>query len=129
MFTKKNSKQHICILENSRKMKNNPSSNFFKVMKYMFKLYLINCFYTSLLMIGFEDLILILYIWVTNLTTKVIMKIIYFKQHFATTYRRLTKKIMAFVYRSIFLVHFTMPAPTWKTSNIVGIKYKNCFNT
>ena len=34
------------------------------------------------------------------------------KQHFATTYRRLTKKIMAFVYRSTFLVHFIMPAPS-----------------
>jgi hypothetical protein len=35
----------------------------------------------------------------------------FFKQHFATTYRRLTKKIMASVYRSTFLVHFTMLAP------------------
>ena len=34
-----------------------------------------------------------------------------FKQHFATTYRCLTKKIMTFVYRSTFLVHFTMLAP------------------
>ena len=33
------------------------------------------------------------------------------KQHFATTYRRLTKKIMAFIYWSTFLVHFTMLAP------------------
>ena len=35
------------------------------------------------------------------------------KQHFATTYRRLTKKIMAFVYRSTFLVYFTILAPSY----------------
>ena len=34
-----------------------------------------------------------------------------FKQHFSTTHRRLTKKIMAFVNWSTFLVHFTMLAP------------------
>ena len=33
------------------------------------------------------------------------------KQHFATTYRRLTKKTTAFAYRSTCLVHFTMLAP------------------
>jgi hypothetical protein len=38
------------------------------------------------------------------------MKNNFFKQHFATTYMRLTKKIMASVYRSTFLVHFTMLA-------------------
>jgi hypothetical protein len=64
-------------------------------------------------MIGFKDLILIFCIWVPNLTTEVIVKNIYFKQHFATTYRRLTKKIMASVYRSTFLVHFTMLAPNF----------------
>ena len=36
-------------------------------------------------MIGFEDLILIFYIWVPNLTIEVIMKNNIFKQHFATT--------------------------------------------
>ena len=35
-----------------------------------------------------------------------------FKQHFATTYRRLTKKTTAFVYQSTCLVHFTLLAPT-----------------
>jgi hypothetical protein len=39
-----------------------------------------------------------------------------FKQHFATTYRRLTKKIMASVDRSTFLVHFTMLAPISKAT-------------
>ena len=34
-----------------------------------------------------------------------------FKQHFATTYRRLTKNTTAFVYQSTCLVHFTMLAP------------------
>ena len=38
------------------------------------KLHLVSCFYTSLLMIGFEDLILIFYIWIPNLTIEVIMK-------------------------------------------------------
>ena len=38
------------------------------------KLRLVSCFYTSLLMIGFEDLILIFYIWIPNLTIEVIMK-------------------------------------------------------
>ena len=41
------------------------------------------------------------------------MKNYQFKQHFATTYRRLTKKTTAFVYRSTCLVHFTMLAPIW----------------
>ena len=52
------------------------------------------------------------------------MKNTNFKQHFATTYRCLTKKIMAFVYLSTFLVHFTMLAPNLnfvkgKTINIL----------
>jgi hypothetical protein len=42
------------------------------------------------------------------------------KQHFATTYRRLTKKIMASIYRSIFLVHFTMLAPKAFTYRKIG---------
>ena len=41
------------------------------------------------------------------------MKKINFKQHFATTYRPLTKKTTAFVYQSTCLVHFTMLAPTF----------------
>ena len=73
------------------------------------KLYLVSCFYASLLMICFEDLILILYIWVPNLTIEVIIKIINFEQHFAT--RPLTTKTMAFVYQSTCLVYFTMLAP------------------
>ena len=39
------------------------------------------------------------------------MKKINYKQHFATTYRHLTKKNTAFVYQSTCLVHFTMLAP------------------
>ena len=35
------------------------------------------------------------------------------KQNFATPYGHLTKKIMTFVYRSSFLVHFTMLAPKY----------------
>jgi hypothetical protein len=63
-------------------------------------------------MIDFKDLILIFSIWVPNLTIEVIMKK-KFKQHFATTYRHLTKKTMASVYRSTLLVHFTMLAPNF----------------
>jgi hypothetical protein len=63
-------------------------------------------------MIGFEDLILIFCIWVPYLTIEVIVRKKNIKQHFATTYRRLTKTIMASVYRSTFMVHFTMLAPT-----------------
>ena len=36
---------------------------------------------------------------------------IQFKQHFATTFRPLTKKNMILVYQSTILVHFTMLAP------------------
>ena len=53
-------------------------------------------------MISFEDLILIFYIWVPNTTIKGTIKEVQFKQHFATTFKRLTKKIMIFVYHSIF---------------------------
>ena len=31
-----------------------------------------------------------------------------FRQHFATTFRHLTKTILGLVYQSTFLVHFTM---------------------
>jgi hypothetical protein len=48
------------------------------------------------------------------------MKKLHFKQHFATTYRGLTKKIMAFVNRSTFLVHFTMLAPTFSLESESG---------
>ena len=99
------------FIMNSRNLKKNPSSKYLRSWSLRSKLYLVSCFYTSLLMITFEDLILIFYISIPNLTIEVIMKK-KIKQHFATTYRHLTKKIMAFVYWSMFLVHFTMLAPS-----------------
>jgi len=54
-----------------------------------------------LLMISFEDLILIFHVWVPNTPTEGGMKKqIHFKQHFATTFRRLTRKFMISVYQS-----------------------------
>ena len=93
--------------------KKNSSSKYLRSWNLRSKLYLVSCFYTSLLMIGFEDLILIYYIWVPNLTIEAIMKKINFKQHFATTYRPLTKKTTAFAYRSTCLIHCTMLAPIY----------------
>ena len=55
-------------------MKKNSSSKYLRSWNLRSKLYLVSCFYASLLMIGFEDLILIFYIWVPNLTIEVIMK-------------------------------------------------------
>ena len=45
------------------------------------------------------------------LTIESSWKIINFRQHFANTYRPLTKNTTAFVYWSTCLVHFTMLAP------------------
>ena len=53
-------------------------------------------------MIGFEDLIFIIYIWVPNLTIEVIMKKINLKQHFATTYMHLTKKTTVCIPEHLF---------------------------
>ena len=60
-------------------------------------------------------------------------KEIQFKQCFATTFRPLTKKIMVLVYRSIFLVHFTMLAPIpfegdGLDVNFIKNKYENHFS-
>jgi hypothetical protein len=46
-----------------------------------------------------------------------------FKEHFANTYKHLTKKIMASVYRSTFLVHFTMLAPVSRSQ--LGNQHQN----
>ena len=43
-------------------MKKIPKFRIFKVMRFTLKLYLVNCVYASLLMVGFEDLVLIFYI-------------------------------------------------------------------
>ena len=51
-----------------------PSSQYLRLWNLHSKLYLVSCFYASRLMIGFEDLILIFYIWAPNLKIKVIMK-------------------------------------------------------
>ena len=89
-------------------MKKKSSSKYLRSWKLCAKLYLVRCFFTSLLMIDFEDFILILYIWVRNLKMEVIMKNNQFRQHFASINKHLTKNTMAFVYRSTCLVHFTM---------------------
>jgi hypothetical protein len=59
---------------NSRSIKKIPISNYSRSWNLRSKLYLVNCFYASLLMISFEDLILIFCIWVHNLTIEVIVK-------------------------------------------------------
>ena len=76
--------------------KKNPTSNLRP------RLDLANTFWAILLMIGFEDLILIFHIWVPNIALEGIMKNFQLKQHFATTFRHLTNKIMVLVYQSIF---------------------------
>ena len=83
----------------------------FKVKKSMSKT---SHFWASLLMMSSKDLNLIFYIWLFNTTIEVIMKVkkIQFKQHFATTFKPLTKKIMVSAYRSTILVHFTNLPPT-----------------
>ena len=48
-------------------------------------------------MISFEDLDLIFYYWLFNRTIYVIIKKNQFKQHFATTFRPLTKYIMILI--------------------------------
>ena len=52
----------------------NSSSKYLRSWNLRSKLHLISCFYASLLMIGFEDLILIFRIWVPNLKIEVIRK-------------------------------------------------------
>ena len=81
---------------NSRNVEKNSSSKYLRSWNFRSKLYLVSCFYASLLMLGFEDLIVIFYIWVPNLAIEVIVKIINFKQHFSTIYRPLTKKNYSF---------------------------------
>ena len=64
------------------------------------------CFWASLLMIIFEDLNFIFYIWVFNTTINVIVKKIQFKQHFATTFEPLTQKnIRALFWSSLPCLH------------------------
>ena len=53
-------------------------------------------------MIKFEDLTWIFYIWIPNTTIEGTMKEIQIKQHFATTFRRFTKKFMVSVYGTTF---------------------------
>ena len=50
------------FIMNSRNMDKNVKFKIFTVMKVSSKLYLVNCFYASLLMIGYKDLVLIFYI-------------------------------------------------------------------
>ena len=74
-----------------------------KVMKSKPKLGLDITFWAMLLITTFEDLILIFYIWVPNARTEGIMdKKIWFKQHFASTFRCLTHQSMVLMYRSTF---------------------------
>ena len=54
------------------------------------------CFWASLLMISFEDLILIIYIWVFNTTIEVVMKESPIQTTICTTFRLLTKNNYSF---------------------------------
>jgi hypothetical protein len=90
--------------------KKNLSSKYLSSWKLRSKLHLVSAFTHHFWLIGFEDLILIFCIWVPNLTIKVIMKNYIFKKYSAIIYRRLTEKIMVFLYWNTFLVHFTMLA-------------------
>ena len=49
-------------------------------------------------MIIFGELIMVIYIWVHDTTIKDIIILFSQKQHFATTIRRFTQKIMILVY-------------------------------
>ena len=89
----------------------NPTSKYLRSWNLHSKFNLISYFYASLLIICFEVLILIFYIWISNLTIEVIMRYNLFQTTFCYSYRHLIKKTMAFVYWSTFLVHFTMLAP------------------
>ena len=62
MNLQKNIYYDLKFIMNSRNVKKKSKFRTFKVMKLMFKIILVNCFYTSLSMIGFVDLILIFYI-------------------------------------------------------------------
>ena len=62
------------FITKSRTMKKNPSSKYLRSWNLHSKLYLVSCFYALLLMIGFEDLILIFYICVPNSTIEVIIE-------------------------------------------------------
>ena len=68
-------------------------------------------FWAILFMISFEDLILIFYVWVSNTTIEGGLKMVQYEQHFATTFRHLTKEIMVLVYHNIFFVYLTVLAP------------------
>jgi hypothetical protein len=68
-------------------------------------------FWASLLMIRFEDLNLIFYVWVFNTTIEVIMKKknqTNLNNKFSMTFRSLTHKIMVFVYRNTLFLS-TLP--------------------
>ena len=62
------------FIMNSRNVKKNSSSKYLRSWNLRSKLYLVGCFYASLLIIDFEDLILIFFIWVPNLAIEVIMR-------------------------------------------------------
>ena len=63
-------------------------------------------------MISFEDLIVIVYIWVPNTTMEGIIKKMQFKQHFALLLGIWPTKNMILIYWSIFSVYLSVLAPT-----------------
>ena len=91
--------------------KKNPTSKYIRSWNLRPRSDLASTFWAILLMIGFEDLILIFHIWVPNIAIESTMKKFQFKQHFATTFRHLTNTIVVLVYQSIFFVHLTVLAP------------------
>ena len=86
-------------------MKKNPASKYIRSWNLCLELDLAITFWVVLLMMSFEDLILIFYMWVPKKAIVGAMKkMIEFKQHFATTFIHLTKTNMVLVYRSTFCI-------------------------
>lgn len=103
------------FLMHSRNMKRNSTSKNKRSWNLCRKANLTIIFWAILIwVISIADLILKFYIWVPNIIIKATMgKRFGFKQHFSTTSKCLTQKIMILIYRNIFfLVDLTMLAPS-----------------
>ena len=83
------------------------------MMKFTSKSDAMICFWASLLMLCIKVLNLILYIWVFNTIIEVISIEIPIKITLCYYFKAFDQKIMVLIYRSIFLVHFTILASTW----------------
>ena len=70
-----------------------------------------SCYSATRFMIGFEHIMLIFYIWVSNLTLAAIMIYNQYQAHFGTNCGLLTNTTMASIYTIINLVHSSMFVP------------------